>query len=142
MKLIEKKMNLFDVSDGYYLAHCISDDYNMGAGIAIEFNRRYHMKNKLMKYFDDGMGLGGAGCVLIDRVFNLITKEKYWHKPTYKTLTQALSSMAEQCIELNIKKIAMPKIGCGLDRLQWGRVREILKEVFRDIDIEILVCCL
>ncbi len=34
----------------------------------------------------------------------------------------------------------MPKIGCGLDRLQWGLVREIVEEVFEGVDAEILVC--
>lgn len=36
----------------------------------------------------------------------------------------------------------MPKIGCGLDRLQWGKVREIIKEIFGDLDIEVRVCYL
>ena len=34
----------------------------------------------------------------------------------------------------------MPLIGCGLDRLQWEKVSEIVQEVFKDIDIEIVVC--
>jgi len=48
--------------------------------------------------------------------------------------------MRRLIINNNIKFIAMPKIGCGLDRLQWGMVREIITEVFNDLDIEILVC--
>jgi hypothetical protein len=36
--------------------------------------------------------------------------------------------------------LAMPKIGCGLDRLQWGRVSEMLKEIFSDYDIDIIIC--
>ena len=39
-----------------------------------------------------------------------------------------------------VKKLAMPKIDCGLDRLQWPRVREILVEVFDGVEIEILIC--
>ncbi len=34
----------------------------------------------------------------------------------------------------------MPKIGCGLDGLNWDIVRSIIKEVFKDTDIEILIC--
>lgn len=33
----------------------------------------------------------------------------------------------------------MPKIGCGLDKLDWTAVREIIREMFADTDIEILV---
>ena len=47
--------------------------------------------------------------------------------------------MAFMCKQFNIKKLAMPKIGCGLDRLQWSKVRENIKEAFKDIDIEIVV---
>lgn len=32
--------------------------------------------------------------------------------------------------ENNIEKIAMPKIGCELDKLKWNKVKEILFNVF------------
>lgn len=47
--------------------------------------------------------------------------------------------MALLCKELEIKYLGLPKIGCGLDRLQWGKVREIIKEEFKNLDIEIEV---
>jgi hypothetical protein len=34
----------------------------------------------------------------------------------------------------------MPLIGCGLDRLRWDKVRNIVENVFADTDIDILVC--
>ena len=39
--------NLFDAPKDFYLAHCISGDYALGAGIAKEFVARQNMKNKL-----------------------------------------------------------------------------------------------
>ena len=39
----------------------------------------------------------------------------------------------------NINKLAMPKIGCGLDRLQWGEVSQMIKDVFQNMDIEIRI---
>ena len=142
----EVKQNLFSIPNDYYLAHCISDDFVLGKGIAVEFNKRYQMRKKLRELYPDSIGtdmhLGGAGCILVDKVFNLITKEKYYFKPTYGTLKQAIEPMVSQCIELNIKKLAMPKIGCGLDKLEWDKVKEILVKYFKDIDIEILVCSL
>ena len=50
--------------------------------------------------------------------------------------------MKEICIEEDIKALVMPKIGCGLDRLQWPKVREILERILGDMDIDILVCIL
>ena len=49
-------------------------------------------------------------------------------------------NIARLRIPSECKKIAMPVIGCGLDRLEWSKVSEIIKEVFEGTDIEILVC--
>jgi O-acetyl-ADP-ribose deacetylase (regulator of RNase III) len=79
-------------------------------------------------------------CILEGRVLNLITKERYFHKPTYDSLKSALLVCWSECLHNDIKKIAMPVIGCGLDRLQWDKVSTLIKEVFKDTNIEILVC--
>ena len=49
-------------------------------------------------------------------------------------------NIARLRIPSECKKIAMPVIGCGLDRLEWCKVSEIIKEVFEGTDVEILVC--
>lgn len=141
----EEVRDLFAVPEEYYLAHCISADFGMGRGIVVEFNRRFDMKRKLQSkypnYVNDWHHNNWCGdCILEDRVLNLITKERYFHKPTYDSITSALLICRLECVENNIQKIAMPIIGCGLDRLQWDRVSEIIKAVFRDTEIEILVC--
>lgn len=141
----EEVRDLFSVPNDYYLAHCISADYALGAGIAVEFNKRFDMRRKLHKIWPDcwtymiSHDLDGD-CLLIDNVLNLITKEKYYHKPTYYTMHQALYMMKVVCEYNNIKKVAMPLIGCGLDKLKWDKVSQIIKDIFADTDIEILVC--
>lgn len=127
--------------DDYYLAQCISADFGMGRGIAVEFNRRFDTKRTLQeKYPDFFYQCSGGTCLLEGRVLNLVTKPWYWSKPTYLTLKAALRCMRDICMEHHIKKVAMPKIGCGLDRLEWCKVSQIIQKVFRDSDVEILVC--
>ena len=140
----EEVRDLFSVSEDYYLAHCISADFGMGKGIVIEFNKRFDIKNKLQtkypNFVNDYHHYRYGGIALIEgRVINLITKERYWQKPTYETLRKALN-IARIHLPLDCKKIAMPVIGCGLDRLEWSKVSDIIKDVFSDRDIEILVC--
>ena len=140
----EEKIDLFTVPEEYYLAHCISADFGMGKGIVVEFNKRFNMKiilqNKYPNFVNDYHHYKWGGMALIEgRVINLITKERYWHKPTYQTMREALN-IARLRLPSDCKKIAMPLIGCGLDRLQWDKVSEIIKEVFKNTDIEILVC--
>jgi hypothetical protein len=79
-------------------------------------------------------------CILTGRVFNLVTKARSSGKPTYHSMSAALGRMKALALENNISRIAMPRIGCGLDRLDWARVRKMVKEEFRDTDIEILIC--
>lgn len=148
MIIKEAQRDLFTVPQGYYLGHCISSDFALGAGIAKQFDEIYDMKTKLKKERElfkmIGAGnIGGVGsAVVIDNVFNLITKDKYWHKPTYSTLTSSLLDMCGYMEEHLITKLAIPKIGCGLDRLEWDVVLEILQDLFEESDIEILVCTL
>ena len=139
MILKEEQRDLFSVPHGYYFAHCISGDFALGAGIAVKFNELYNMRKKLkntVDYIHDNCA------ILIDNVFNLVTKRKYYHKPTYASLRESLEDMIETIETLEIEKIAMPMIGCGLDKLDWDIVKEIIEDVFEDIDIEILVCYL
>ena len=135
----EEKRDLFKVSADYCLAHCISADFDMGKGIVVQFNRRFKIKSRLMAE-KPGYTWQGPDCIVIDRVFNLITKKKYWGKPTLGTLTNAVEKMKEYAVKHGIKKIAMPIIGCGLDGLQWSEVSLMIQRIFQDTDIEILVC--
>lgn len=145
MHFTEINGDLFAVPQGYYLAHCISGDFALGAGIAKQFDKEYNMRFKLFRDYpiETGEKFGYVGkALLVDNVFNLVTKPKCYHKPNYDTLIDTIIDMREQCETRNVTKLAMPKIGCGLDKLDWSRVREIIEEVFEDYDIEILVCTL
>ena len=135
---IEKK-DLFTMPQGYYLAHCISADFALGAGIAKIFDNVYNMKFKLYRNYDNYEYHGGDA-LPVDNVFNLVTKQKCWHKPTYDSLREALESMREQLEFMNVTKLAMPWIGCGLDRLEKDQVYDITCEVFEDMNIEIVIC--
>lgn len=141
----EEVQDLFSVPDDYYLVHCISADFGMGKGIVVEFNKRFNMKHILQTKYPDYVNQFHRqkklfDCILEGRVFNLITKERYFEKPTYKTLTGALCEMKILCWRKGIHKIAMPTIGCGLDELEWDKVSKIIKFIFQADDIEILVC--
>lgn len=145
MIINEKQQDLFTVPQGYYLAHCISGDYALGAGIAKTFDKVYNMKFKLHRDYAIPKGAKSANvgrALLIDNVFNLVTKRRYFHKPTYDNLYDTLVNMKEQCEVFNITKLAMPKIATGLDGLDWEQVKDIIEDVFEDTNIEVLICYL
>ena len=112
MTYSEENKDLFTVSEDYNLAHCISADFGMGKGIVVEFNKRFDMKRKLQTKYPDYINQYthkkiGGDCLLEGRVFNLITKERYFHKPTIITMKFALEKMKQICLDNNIKKMAL-----------------------------------
>lgn len=140
MKLTIEKRDLFTVSKDYALCHCISGDFALGAGIAKKF-AELGVKDALKRVY--GRYTGNSGVCLDTYVtdwageFNLVTKKRCFEKPTLWSMEQALNDMKRIC---EAKKIAMPKIGCGLDKLQWSDVEPLIRDIFTDTDVEILVC--
>jgi hypothetical protein len=63
-------------------------------------------------------------------LINLITKKFYYHKPTLKNLELCLWALKLQCHNLGIRKLAMPLISSGLDRVQWPVVQKIIERIF------------
>ena len=143
----EIKYDLFQYPADYYV-QCISSDFALGAGIAVQFNKKFNTKTELFnlyknkrQYYWNTLTKMNRGYMLpTTNVLNLVTKERYWNKPTYTTLTNALCDMKMYCILQNIKNIAMPTIGCGLDKLNWEKVRQIIQDIFQDTNINITVC--
>lgn len=134
--------DLFSVDNSYALVHCISSDFALGAGIAKEFAKRgvkdILIKNNERKWDNKGYCLVVATKNHI--VANLVTKENCYDKPTYDSLKESLIELRDWAIDHKVYKLAMPQIGCGLDRLEWPKVSAIIKEVFEDSGIAILVC--
>lgn len=149
--ITEVQMNLFDLPHGYAFAHCVDANFVMGAGIAKEFEERYHMRENLRNRYDTSPLLpdGSPDITIIYygaypflNVYNLVTKAKVYGKPTYESLRKALMELADLiCID-GVTKLAMPRIGCGLDGLDWSKVKPMIEEVFKDVDMEIVICYL
>jgi len=138
MSLREETRNIFTLPSKYYLAHAISADYELGAGIAKEFDQRFNLKAKLNAEYDHETEF--PDCILIDNIFNLVTKLKYHQKPSYLTIKKAIIKMNELLVENSIQYLALPLLGCGMDGLEWRKVRKIITVVCKDTECEILVC--
>lgn len=149
MKLDIIKKDLFDLPKEYALIHCISLDCEMGKGIAKVFDKKFKGMKKEIKETVNINHINEPTCIMYyegedwdnQKVINMITKECYWNKPTYEDFECSLDSVVSLCDKYNINKIGMPYlIGCGLDRLSEVRVLEMVKDKFKDVDIEILIC--
>jgi O-acetyl-ADP-ribose deacetylase (regulator of RNase III) len=132
------KGDVFTAGKNVSLAHCISKDCRLGKGIAKIFRDKFGRIDELKK---SGTDIGGVATLMDGKrfIYNLVTKAKYSDKPTYESLRQSLESMRSHAIKNGVAEIAVPKIGCGLDGLQWNAVRTLVKNVFLKDKISITV---
>lgn len=137
--------DVFTLPEEYVLAHCISQDAKMGAGIAKA------VRNEWDVYHIDELSRMNAlevGTSVLQRdggpypIFHMITKKRYYDKPTRKTFNKALADMAEQVERKGIRKLGLPLIGSGLDGLDWYETERSIREMFQDIPVDIVVCVL
>ena len=138
LRLEMKVGDLFSAPSSASLAHCISRDCKLGKGIAKIFREKF---GRIREIENCKAGVGDIA-VLPDGsrfIYNLVTKERYYGKPTYDTLRQSLEKMREHARRSGVTEICMPKIGCGLDLLQWAAVRTLLENVFKEETIHITV---
>jgi hypothetical protein len=63
-------------------------------------------------------------------IYNLVTKELHYEKPTMDSLREALERMRDDMVLNGIDLVTMPRLGCGLDGLEWEAVKQLLHEVF------------
>ncbi len=130
--------DLFKTDSSYSLAHCIAKDLKMGKGISGLFKKIF---GSIDCFKNQNLHVGSVG-ILQDNeryVYYLITKSKTSGYPTLNDLKLSLISMKNHAVENNVKNISMPKIGSGLDKLEWTLVRNTIIEVFGDTDINISI---
>lgn len=150
------RQDITKLSGNCVICHCISADAAMGAGVALALVRKYPdlkptVQSVLKTTHSDtlvGRVVFYADSYSHTLVANMVTKQNYWDKSTtmpsrhyLKNLKECLENVRSVMDGLNEKKLVMPKIGCGLDRCDWGDVLQLIDDVFGDLDdIEITVC--
>ena len=148
MKYKESRGNIFAESSDFKFVQCISADLEMSKGIAPQFNKNFNTKEIINSYYPNGKILtkwhndnsyDRGYCIYIDPVYNLITKDLFFKKPNMITMENSLRQLKKLSLMNEDYKLAMPKIGCGLDQLNWNKVSSLIKKIFSDTDTEIHV---
>jgi O-acetyl-ADP-ribose deacetylase (regulator of RNase III) len=115
----------------------------MGAGVAVEFKRRWpRMYDEYRARCLDGrFGLGDVFVWSEDDVtiYNLGTQEHWKKKAQLAALTKALAKMVRLAEKGGVARVALPRIGAGLGGLDWTRVRESIEEIAAATDVELVV---
>ena len=109
--------------------YCVSSDLKMSAGIATQLVRLYPELEKLRPHYRNlkaGSLIAHFSSQNGNWIYNLVTKNRHYDKPTYYNLRKSLCRMKTHTLMYGIKEINLPQIGCGLDKLEWARVFNII----------------
>ena len=86
----EEQRDLFTVNyHEYTFVHCISADFALGKGIALEMQHRFKTRDAIQskaKPFSIPVG----NCIYTEPVLSMITKGRAQSFPTYETMYEAL----------------------------------------------------
>ncbi len=110
----------------------------MGKGIATLFKKKYGGIDELKK---QNIQIGSVG--VLERngryIYYLVTKSRSSGYPTLNDLKASLIEMKDHALKYEVKMISMPKIGAGLDKLDWNKVKETIIDVFNGTEIKIRI---
>ena len=116
-------------------------DFKLGAGIARNIKQRfptqYPYKEAIASEVIWPQWITESQCF----VYHLITKARYFHKPTYKALRVSFQAKQRHAQSNNVQRISLPQIVCGFDKLNWQKIRQLIHEVFqpRSIDLAVIL---
>ena len=114
------------------IEHCISADVKMSKGFADFLSQRIPglrdtcrrtnlLTGQTFPFWDE---IGNR------YIYNLVTKTKCSEKPNLPTLSLTLEEMKSHARLYGISTIAIPKIGCGLDQMNWQEAVKLLRDIF------------
>ena len=72
-------------------------------------------------------------------IYNLVTKERFCDGPKLSTLSKTLEAMKVHAGTNCVSTIAIPKLGCDLDQMNWQEVVKLLRDIFAYADVQIVV---
>ena len=135
--------NIFASEDIRAYAHGCNCAGAMGAGIAIEFKRRWpRMYAEYAARCADGrFGLGDVfeWSEGEHTIYSLGTQEHWRKKAQIPALTKALAKMLDLATHAGIERVGLPRIGAGLGGLDWTRVKKVITEAGAETKVTMVV---
>jgi O-acetyl-ADP-ribose deacetylase (regulator of RNase III) len=135
----EVEGDLFDPAwDFDAIGHGVNLDGVMGSGIAPFFRKKSEamyqvyrdtcLKGEMLP--GDVMAWEFAENARPRWVYNMATQVKQGPNASYVLIALAAHNVWTHAIENDVRKIGLPRIGCGIGGLEWERVTYILESTF------------
>jgi hypothetical protein len=131
------KGNLFDLCETSSIVHCVAEDFLMLKGFAEQVRERFGHITYLKGLVKS---TGEVATQRIDEcryVFHLVTKKNSRDLPRFCDIEHSLKELRKLCVDLGVKKLAMPRNASGLDHVPWKYTQRLIRQIFEASGITI-----
>lgn len=120
----------------------------MGAGLALEFKRRFKGLERAYQNACQSNAFQREGIVIWDvpqvhsynrKVLCMPTKRRWDMSSKIEWIDQALYVIARDWKECGLTSLAIPAVGCGLGGLEWAVVYELIVRWLDPIGLEVVI---
>jgi len=116
----------------------------MGAGIALEFKKRYPKNFSEYKTACDKKEFKTGSILMVNEndgktIINFPTKKHWVNDSNYEYIKSGLRALKKELEKGSIKSIALPPLGCELKGLKWPKVKKLIKRELGSLEIIINV---
>ena len=116
----------------------------MGAGLALEFKRRYPEMFGFYKWACKHRAISTGTLVYYNDYVKIIilfpTKQDWRSKSRIEYIEEGLKFFVYSCsISKDIPSVSFPMLGCGLGGLKWGDVKPLMEKYLQDVDIPVYI---
>lgn len=118
----------------YNIAHCIPADFTAYGATAQRIDNVYDLVDLIKHDYMDWEVRPDVGDVnYLKNVFTLFATPKKHARPSMEDLRKCIANLAQECFDLGIMHLAMPRIGCGYNKLKWNEVKDMICEEFEKV---------
>ena len=136
-EVLELSGNLFDSTDS--IAHSISAFFKLAAGFAKQVSKDFPTG------YPEFVSKASKGKVYPQQISpnrflcDLIVESRFCSQPTYFSLRVALEAILQSVQKHKNKKISIPQLSTGLDKLDWLKVKKTTTDVFHNSSLKVTV---
>lgn len=132
-----KGQNIFD-ADVEALVNPVNCMGELKGGLAAQFRDRFPgLEEEYSRRCREGLIKPGEPWIFIadddTKIINLPVKEHWMNHSKLEWIDKGLDRVADICEEEEINSIAIPALGCSLNRLRWEDVRYLIESIFEEM---------
>ena len=124
------KADLLSMPVYYNIAHCLPADLSVYGNTAKRIDEYYDLVDRILTNVEEGETFFVGEVIALDNVFTLIVNPKARTHPTLNDMRKCINALALYCAQSGVMHLAMPRIGCGHNKLNWDEVKHMICEEF------------